>query len=258
MLRSIVALALLLVMGVPMRAQEQSSETKARDLLQQMITALGGDAWLHRQTWEMQGRVAGFYKNVAQGSTPVWFFHKSVEGTAGLDRTEQTKKRDIVTIWTADNGYEITYKGRKALPKEIVEDHFRLQRHSMDEIVRVWMKDPKAIYIYDGTSIVGRRMADKITIVNGENDSVDVELEASTHLPLRRTFKWRNPTYKDFDQDVEEYEDYHAYDGVQTPLSTTRYRNGDMVTQRFLQSVKYNIPLPENYFDINQPYNKHK
>lgn len=262
--RWITALALTLCILAPtMRAQETQQDTaiqgdaKAKELLDQMVTALGGDAWVFRQNSEMQGRVAGFFKNQAEGSMPVWFFHKAVPGTAGLDRTEQTKKRDIVTIWTADNGYEITFKGRKALPKEIVADYFRRQHHSIDEIVRVWMKDPKAIYIYNGTSIVGRRMADKITIVNGENDSVTVELESNTHLPLRRSFKWRNPTYKDFDEDVEEYEDYHAYNGIQTALSTTRYKNGDMVAQKFLQSVKYNVPLPDNYFDIDQPYNRH-
>lgn len=254
------ALALVLAITAPLHAQAagDDSDKKSRELLQQMITALGGDAWLNRQTWEMQGRVAGFFKNEAQGSMPVWFFHQAVPGTYGLDRTEQTKKRDVVTIWTNDNGYEITFKGRKALPKDIVEDHFRLQKHSVDEIVRVWMKDPKAIYVYEGTSMVGRRLADKISIVNGENDSVELELETYTHLPLRRSFKWRNPTYKDFDEDVEEYEDYHVYEGVQTPLSTTRYRNGDMVTQKFIQSAKYNTPLPESYFDTTRPYNKRK
>lgn len=256
---TVASLTLLFTLASPLRAQnEGDSDAKAKELMQQMVTALGGDAYLHRQTWEMTGRVAGFFKNEAQGYVPVWWFHQAVPGSYGLERTEQTKKRDVVTIWTADNGYELTFKGRKELPKEIVEDHFRLQKHSIDEVIRVWMKDPKAIFVYEGTSMVGRRMADKVTIVNAENDNVTIELEASSHLPLRRSFKWRNPTYKDFDYDAEEYEDYHVYEGVQTPLSITRYRNNDMVSQRFIQTVKYNTALPESYFDINRPYNKRK
>jgi len=242
---------------LPSRAQD-ASEQKARALLQQMVVALGGDAWTGRTEWEFQGRTAAFFKGNPTGDAPFFLFHKVVPGTAGLERVELTKKRDVVQIWTADEGWELTFKGKRALPKDIVEEHFRVRDHSIDEIVRVWLKDPQAILMYDGPSTVQRRQADKVTVINSKNDSVDIELDADTHLPLRRTFKYKNLVYKDYDEDQEEYADYHVYQGIQTPISITRYRNGDMVAQRFLTKISYNSPTPEMLFSPDQPYNAKK
>jgi hypothetical protein len=33
-----------------------------RQLLDEMVRALGGEAWVNRQTWIVEGRVARFYK----------------------------------------------------------------------------------------------------------------------------------------------------------------------------------------------------
>ncbi len=30
-----------------------------------------------------------------------------------------------------------------------------------------------------------------------------------THLPLRRSYFWRDPVYKDKNEETEEYDDYH-------------------------------------------------
>ena len=43
-------------------------------------------------------------------------------------------------------------------------------------------------------------------------------MDAQTHLPLRRTFQWRDPVYKDKNLDAEEYDDYHTFDGIPTPV----------------------------------------
>jgi hypothetical protein len=42
-------------------------------------------------------------------------------------------------------------------------------------------------------------------------------MDVQTHLPLRRTFQWRDPVYKDKNLDAEEYDDYHTIDGFPTP-----------------------------------------
>lgn len=251
------AVAVLLVMPC---VHAQQSDDRPKQLLKQMIAALGGDAWLNRSTWVIEGRAGSFYKNEANmGVMPFIQYHKAVPGTAGVDRLEMSKKRDVLEIWTKDQGWEVTFKGHKTLPKDIVTDYFRRQAHNLDQIVQVWMKDPEAIYSYDGQTLVGRRQADKITIINGKNDSVDLELEVNTHLPLRISYKWRNPQYGDWDEEHIEYEDYHEYQGIQTPLSITRYFNGDMISQMYITKATYNKPLDDKLFDPMQPYNeKHK
>jgi len=252
--------ALMLCM-LPLNAQDHvqdESEKKGRVLLQQMVEALGGPAWLNRSTWETTGRAASFFKNEPEGVQLYREFHKSTPGSSGVSRIELTKKRDVVEIWTADAGYDVIFKGKKPLPKDVVESYFRRQSHSIDTVVQQWLKQPGTIVSYDGLDNVQRRQVDRVTIINPQNDAVTLDLDSSTHLPSRRSFRYRNATYGDYDQEQEEYADYHVYDGVQTPLSITRYKNGDMTAQIFVQTAKYNVSLPEEIFNPDRPYNAPK
>jgi hypothetical protein len=42
---------------------------RGRKLLDAMVVALGGEAWLDRQTWIFEGRMATFYKGQPDGGT---------------------------------------------------------------------------------------------------------------------------------------------------------------------------------------------
>jgi hypothetical protein len=92
-------------------------------------------------------------------------------------------------------------------------------------------------------------MADKITILTANNDAVTLDVDSATHLPLRRTFQWRNPQFNDFDEEQETYDDYHTIQGLATPLTVTRYRNADMTGQVYLTKVTYNVSAPPSFFD---------
>ena len=159
------------------------------------------------------------------------------------------KKIDVVQIWKEGQGYEVTFKGQTDLPKEQVEEHYRRRAHSIEEVVNKWTKAPGVMIVAEGATMVERRLADKVTVLTADNDAVTLELDAATHLPLRRTFQWRNPQFKDFDEDAEEYDDYHTLQGLPTAMTITRYHNGDMISQRFLTKVVYDAAVEPSYFD---------
>ncbi len=94
----------------------------------------------------------------------------------------------------------------------------RRHNHSIETVVNVWLKTPGVMVVSEGTSIVERRIADKVSILMPDNDAVTLELDEDTHLPLLRTFKYRNAEFKDWDEDSEGYEDYHTIQGLPTPL----------------------------------------
>jgi len=79
---------------------------------------------------------------------------------------------------------------------------------------------------------------------------VTLELDAETHRPLRRSFEWRDPLYRDKNLEAEEYDDYHALNGIWTPFSVVRYHNGDMISQRFLYNAVYSGPIPAEMFSV--------
>ena len=102
--------------------------------------------------------------------------------------------------------------------------------------------------VSEGTAMVERRLADRVTVLTANNDAVTLDLDAATHLPIRRTFQWRNPQFNDYDEDAETYDDYHTIQGLPTPMTVTRYHNGDMTNQRYLhqgrlQPADGSIPL---------------
>ncbi|NYF78865.1 hypothetical protein [Granulicella arctica] len=235
-------------------------EQRGHLLLDQMVAALGGPLWLNRSTIYEEGHTAAFFRGSPNGSVADFWSYRQfpINGKPDVERIEYTKKRDVVHIWTTDTGIEITYKGRTTLPKEQVDDHIRRHNHSIEEVVRTWLKQPDVVVLAEGTSMVERRMVDKVTVLSANNDAVTLELDINTHLPLRRTFEWRNETFKDHDEDAEEYDDYHTIQGFPTPFTITRYHNGDMASQLFVKKVEYGTSMPPELFDPSRPVKKGK
>ena len=246
--------------AAPTQPAGMTQEQRGRLLLDQMVIALGGDAWLNRKDMTILGRTAAFFRGAPNGSVVDYSAHFRF-AASNLPPAERIgfitdksmlfpgKKIDVVQIYTAGEGYEVTYKGRTALPKDITEDYFRRRNHSLDSVVRDWLKQPGVISIAEGTLMIERHLADQVTVLTANNDAVTIALDSSSHLPLRRTFQWRNTQFKDHDEDSEDYDDYHTIQGLPTALRITRYHNGDMASQRYLTKVEYNTNLGPDLFN---------
>jgi hypothetical protein len=158
------------------------------------------------------------------------------------------KKIDVVQIWANNTGYEITYKGKSTLPRDQIDDFYRRQDHSIEAIFNVWLKAPGVVVVAEGSNMVGRRITERVTILSDNNDAVTLDIDSQTHLPRRRTFEWRNTTFKDRDEDAEEYDDYHDVQGLPTAYTISRYHNGDLASQTFLTKIEYDVDLPPDFF----------
>jgi hypothetical protein len=246
--------------AAPVMPAGQTPEQHGRKLLDEMVEALGGDAWLHRRNMRELGHVGRFFRGTPTG---IVIDFTSTRQFPTADRFEALrvgfitdksillpgKKIDIVQIWTAGKGYEVTYKGRAELPKDQVEDFYRRRDHSIEAVVNTWLKAPGVVVVYEGTTMVERRLAEKVTVLNDSNDAVTLELDSTSHLPLRRKFEWRNETFKDLDEDAEEYADYHTIQGLPTALTISRYHNGDLTSQTFLLKVEYDVDASPDMFN---------
>jgi hypothetical protein len=234
------------------QAPENSAEknaAKARAALDAMVKALGGDAWLNLKNVVREGHIAAFFHgNPDLGTTLFWEYHQWPD----RDRMEYTKHRDVVQFYEGRKGIEITYRGAKPLPQDQVDDYLRRRDHSIETAVKVWLKDPKTILIYEGQRMAERHMADQVTLISPQNEAITIQMDVQTHLPLSRSFQWRDPLYKDKNTDVEEYADYHDVDGFPTAYSITRVRNDETTRQVYIDKVHYNQDLPEGFWDINE------
>lgn len=228
-------------------AGEQNAK-RARAILDAMVQALGGPAWLNVKNQMQQGHVAAFFHGQPDlGTTELFEFHEWPE----RDRVEVTKHRDVVEFYVGRQGWEVTYRGKRAMPQDQLDDFLRRRDHSIEVAVKVWMKDPNTILIYEGPKMAERHMAEQVTMISAKNESVTIQVDAQSHLPLRRTFQWRDPEFKDKNLDAEEYDDYHEVGGIPTPFSITRFKNDEMVRQYYLDKVEYNRNLPGDFWDVD-------
>ena len=242
----------------PLRAQDPEAAAnakKARATLDAMVTALGGQNWLTAVSSMEEGRTSGFYQGKPTGMTAEFY---EIQKFPDQSRVELGKKHDVVELILPDQAWEVTYKGKKELPKDQTQDVLRRRDHSIRTAITVWLKDPKTVLIYDGQNVVARKLADQVTLINSENDSITIQTDTETRLPLRRSFQWRDPVFKDKNTDAEEYDNYRTVDGVATAFTITRSHNDDMTNQRFLSRAGYNVPVTADMFDPDQTAGKIK
>jgi hypothetical protein len=257
----LVALAAL-VFAWPLTTETQTTDDfgvknakQARTALDAMVKALGGQAWLTMKNQMRQGHAAVFYHGQPDlGTTDFWEFHSWPDH----DRIEFTKHRDVVQFYIGRTGMEVTYKGKAPLPQEQVDDFLRRRDHSIETVIKTWLNDPKTILIYDGQRLAERHLAEQVTLISAQNEAVTIQMDVQTHLPLRRTFEWRDPVYHDKNTDAEEYDDYHVVDGLPTAFNLTRFKNDDMVRQQYLDKVVYNQELAPDLWDVNVAEHKIK
>jgi hypothetical protein len=247
-------------MQVAHGGDEKTEAERGRKLLDAMVAALGGEAWLHRQTWIFYGRTATFYKGQPDAAAPqfeeygrVSPFGERLVIVSHFGPVIATNHRDVADVWTSDQGYEITYKGTSALPAKEVADFERLREHSLDVVVKEWLKQPGVVVMAEGQKMVERRLAEEVSVLSASNDAVTLALDQSTHLPLSISFQWRDPVYKDWNTEVVEFADYHEIQGIMTPFSITTMHNGDRTGERFLTRAVYNTKLPAELFDPGRP-----
>lgn len=227
-------------------ASKDPSVQKAYQVLNQMLRALGGDAWLGVRTMQTQGRAYTFnHGQPTSMSIQYWRFWEWPD----KERVEVTKDRDIIEIYNGDKAYETTYKGTVTQDDKETQNYLRGRDHSLESVLRKWLPAQGSSILYSGTAMVERNMADEITVLNSSNDSVTISVDSTTHLPVKVGFSWRDPADRQFDDESVIFSNYKPVQGVQTPYGVVRNRNGEMISQRFLQSITYNADLAPSLFE---------
>ena len=110
---------------------DKNDPEAGRKLLDKMVEALGGPAWLNRVDYSSTGQAGTFYKGAANPYVAQFerYIRLNPFGERQVIVSKQgvlipTTKRDVAVIWTTDKGYEVTYKGKKELPEKDITEFF--------------------------------------------------------------------------------------------------------------------------------------
>ncbi|HZS28075.1 MAG TPA: hypothetical protein VFB76_12660 [Candidatus Angelobacter sp.] len=228
-----------------------ANDQKARELINKAIQALGGQAYLTFQDMQQQGRVYSFYRGESNSvGTLFWRFWKWPD----KDRVELTKQRDVIYIENGDKGYETTFKGTRPQEDKDMVEYLRQREYSLDYVLRRWLNESDVALFYEGQTVADNHEVERVTIMNKQNQAVTLDLDMQTHLPIKKTFIWREPDTRYRNEETEIYGNYHVVQGINTPYDIVRMHNGEMTRQRFLTDARYNTGIADSLFDAKVTY----
>ncbi|MGH9492825.1 MAG: hypothetical protein ACRD2K_04930 [Terriglobales bacterium] len=222
-----------------------ANSKKARLLLDQMIDALGGQAYLSYQDMYQEGRRHNFYEGRPTGvGVPFFRYWRWPD----QDRTEYFAQHDYVVLYVGDQGYDTTFRGTRLVDPEDLAQYLHRREHSLEVVLRRWLPDPGTALFYDGSALVEQKPAESVTLVNSKNDSVTIYIDTYAHLPIKKTYLVRDPVSRERDEEGEVFDHYKLMQGIQTPFSIVRYHNGQMTRQLFVKKVRYNLGVSDALF----------
>jgi len=234
---------------------EDENTRKAKEMIQQAIQALGGQAYLNIRDREQSGRTYTLHHG-QQNSNGLLFW--SFTEFPDKERFELTKERDVAELFIGDKGYEITYKGVHFMEEKDLVEYLRQRHFSLDAVLRSWVNQPGVIFLFEGNAIAAQHETFKVTLINPKDESVTLYLDTDTHLPIKKSFTWRDPVDRQKNLEEEVYDNYKPVSGIMAPNNVTRYFNGDMSRQRFYFTVTINQGLDQAMFDPNSGYDPNK
>lgn len=233
---------------------DQENVRKARAILEQAIQALGGTAYLNARDMTQEGRSYSFHHGEPNSlGTLFWRFRKFPD----KDRYELTKKRDVVELYSGDKGYEITYRGVRDMEDKEIDPYLRRRHFGIDAVLREWLNQAGVALFYEGQTVAAQKQADQVTVMNAKNEAVTLYLDSTTHLPVKKSFAWRDPADKQRNVEEEIYDNYRPAQNVMVPYDITRFFNGEMSAQSFVTSANVNQGLSDALFDPKIPDTKH-
>jgi hypothetical protein len=254
--------------GMPAAAQEmlpEQSAAKARQLLQQVITALGGQAYLNVRDTQCDGRTAQFgTAGTLMGFTlfrDLWLLpdknrveyftkgeHTILGFLIGSDDLLITHGGALITIFSKEGGWTLDKSGVSDEPEDLVKNFNEQVTSGMNNMLRRRMNEPGVEVQYSGTDLIDLKEAEWIEFTDSEHRVMRLAIDKYTHLPLRWVVATRDPETRVTTENITSYTQYMALNGVKSPLSVELSRNDRKMTQTFLTECKYNSELSPQLF----------
>ena len=243
----------------------EESAAKAKAILQQVITALGGAAYLNAHDSDCSGRVAQFgHGNELMGFTnfrDLWVFpdknrteyiskgqNTLAAALLGIDDLSIVHGGVLVTVYNGDHGWTLDKQGVSDQPDDNLKTFAEQVKSGMNNMLRVRMNQEDVEYHYAGGDLIDLKEADWIEFSDRDHRMLRLAVDRSNHLPLRWVVANRDPETRQRSETASSYTQYFQTDGVQTALSVTRSQNGRNVAQIFLTGCHYNSNLSSEMF----------
>jgi hypothetical protein len=219
-------------------------DPKAQELLDRAIQALGGPAFLRFKTLTARGRAFAIEDESTVGLAPY------VSSTQYPDkrRFSYGKNPPVVLINNGDAAWELDRYGLIKQTPEQAQRWKIANRYNLENLLRVRIHEPGVLIQAGGVDFVDNVPTLKVELTEADGTHVTLDLNRQTYLPVRISYRAKNPKTEDWDDFADVYGDYQEVQGIMTPKHITRFVNGERVSETFRNSVRYDEDYPPNYF----------
>lgn len=236
----------------------QEREARGRRLLEQALEALGGPRFRAMQDRVEYGRAYSFYREELSGLARTTIYTRYLGGATsppgGLlveERQSFGNNEDRgAVLFTSSEGYQITFRGARPLPPEVLQRYRETTLCNIFYILRQRLDEPGLLAESRGSDLWQGQRVEVLEITDADNRSVTVFLNASTLLPVRQVFYRRDPKTRLRVEEVTVYSKYRDVGGVQWPYVIERERDGEKIFQMYSERVEINRGLSENLFRL--------
>lgn len=223
----------------------EQSAAKAKEILAEAIQALGGDAYLKVSDVTCTGRLGQFDHS---GELTGFGHFIDYEKPPLKERQENLPKRNIISVYNGDNGWELDRGGVSDAPRADLEDFKEGAKRDIDNILRQRIHEAGMTLRYGGSDTVDLRQAKWVELIDSDNQTIRIAFADSTHLPIREVAETRNPKTQTKSEEIDYFANFHPQGDIQTPLQLTRERNGIKLFQAFFDKCDYNTNLSDELF----------
>ena len=223
----------------------EESAAKGKQILDQLISALGGPGYLSIHDSDCEGRLARFgHSGELTGYTNFKVYWRYPD----KNRTDFTKKGVIINLYNGDKGWTLDRGGVTELPSSSVADFQEQAKRDINNLLRVRLKEPGMTIRYAGSDIVDLKTIDWVELIDSEQRDFRLAVDRTTHFLVRSVVTVEDQETHEHRSETYIYTNYQLIDGAWTPLQITLDRDGRRISQVFFQSCKYNPPFPQDFF----------
>jgi hypothetical protein len=248
-------LAMILGMLAAAASAAETAQQRGKRVVDEAVKALGGNAFLNMSDRVESGRAYSFYNRQVSGLSVAKIYTRYLAPTPGKlsirERDAFGIKEYAYQLFTAEGAWDISFHGVRPLPDERYDTYKDSTLRDIFYIVRQRLNEPGMDFYSRGADIFQNTPVEIVDITDADNRTTTVYFSQITKLPIRQSFRRRNPEFKDFDEEVTIYTNYHDVGGgVQWPFVVHRERNGDKIYEMYAESVQVNQDLKDNLFAL--------
>jgi hypothetical protein len=243
----------------------EESEARAKKILNQLVQALGGPAYLGMKERQCVGRralighngeLAGYVQFKDAWQFPdknrtdyIAHSRNTLLGyMIGVQDLDLSHGGLVITVFDGDRGWTMDRSGVSDMPEDSLAEFQAAVQRSSDNLLRLGLKNPELGFRWGGLDTVDLHEVDWVEISDREDRTYRLAVDRNTHLLIRSMVRVKDENRGDWREDISIYTNYMQKNAVQIPMQITRERDGRRIAQVFYDACQVNPALPTDYF----------